>query len=89
MTTPSTTNAKRATPSPATASGSRDDLLAAAARLRTEIGKRIVGQEQVVEEVLMAMLAGGHALLVGVPGLAKTLMISSIAEAMRLDFRRI
>jgi MoxR-like ATPase len=68
---------------------SRDDLLQAAARLRAEVAKRIVGQEQVVEEVLMAMLAGGHALLVGVPGLAKTLMIRSIAEAMRLEFRRI
>ena len=67
----------------------RDALLASAARLRTEVAKRIVGQEKVVEEVLMAMLAGGHALLVGVPGLAKTLMIRSIAEAMRLDFRRI
>jgi MoxR-like ATPase len=64
-------------------------LIESAARLRAEVGKRIVGQEQVVEEVLIAMLAGGHALLVGVPGLAKTLMIHSIAEAMRLDFRRI
>ncbi len=70
-------------------SRSRDGLLEAAARLRSEVAKRIVGQERVVEEVLMAMLAGGHALLVGVPGLAKTLMIHSIAEAMRLDFRRI
>ena len=68
---------------------SRDALLASAARLRQEVAKRIVGQERVVEEVLMAMLAGGHALLVGVPGLAKTLMIRSIAEAMRLEFRRI
>ncbi|HWZ58856.1 MAG TPA: MoxR family ATPase [Gemmatimonadaceae bacterium] len=67
----------------------RDAMLAAAARLRTEVAKRIVGQERVVEEVLMAMLAGGHALLVGVPGLAKTLMIRSIADAMRLEFRRI
>jgi MoxR-like ATPase len=67
----------------------RELLLGAAARLRTEVAKRIVGQERVMEEVLMAMLAGGHALLVGVPGLAKTLMIRSIAEAMRLDFRRI
>ncbi len=68
---------------------SREQLLAAASRLRAEVGKRIVGQQQVVEEVLMAMLAGGHALLVGVPGLAKTLMIRSIAEAMHLEFRRI
>ena len=67
----------------------RERLLEAVLRLRTEVGKRIVGQERVVEEVLMAMLAGGHALLVGVPGLAKTLLIRSIAEAMQLEFRRI
>src|SRR5688572_9921228 len=67
----------------------REDLLEAASRLRTEVGKRIVGQELVVEEILMALLAGGHALLVGVPGLAKTLMIKSVAEAMHLEFRRI
>jgi MoxR-like ATPase len=53
------------------------------------VARRIVGQEAVLDEVLMAILAGGHALLVGVPGLAKTLVIRSIAEAMRLDFRRI
>ncbi len=64
-------------------------LLETAVRLREEVGKRIVGQKHVVEEVLIAMLAGGHALLVGVPGLAKTLMIRSIAEAMTLEFRRI
>ncbi len=67
----------------------RDELLAAATKLRQEVAKRIVGQEQVVEEVLLAIVAGGHALLVGVPGLAKTLMIRSISEAMHLDFRRI
>jgi MoxR-like ATPase len=48
-----------------------------------------VGQEAVLDEILMALVAGGHALLVGVPGLAKTLMIRSVAEAMALDFRRI
>jgi MoxR-like ATPase len=48
-----------------------------------------VGQERVIEDILMALMAGGHALLVGVPGLAKTLIIRSIADAMRLDFRRI
>lgn len=42
-----------------------------------------------LDEILMALLAGGHALLVGVPGLAKTLMIRSVSEAMRLEFRRI
>src|SRR4051812_11777165 len=69
--------------------GSREDLLAAATRLRTEVGKRIVGQETVMEEILIALLAGGHALLVGVPGLAKTLMIRSVSEAMDLEFKRI
>lgn len=64
-------------------------LVAAAQRLRAEVGKRIVGQDQVLEEIMMALVAGGHALLVGVPGLAKTLMIKSLSEAMRLDFRRI
>ncbi|HEY9427910.1 MAG TPA: MoxR family ATPase [Gemmatimonadaceae bacterium] len=67
----------------------RERLVEAAARLRAEVARRIVGQEAVLDEVLMAILAGGHALLVGVPGLAKTLVIRSIAEAMRLDFRRI
>src|SRR5512146_3085955 len=91
MTTQSTkSNVSHAQPPLASGkSWSRDALLKAAARLRAEVGKRIVGQERGVEEVLMAMLAGGHALLVGVPGLAKTLMIRSIAEAMRLEFRRI
>ncbi|MEO7520236.1 MAG: MoxR family ATPase [Gemmatimonas sp.] len=65
------------------------ELVAAASRLRAEVGKRIVGQDAVLEEMMMALVAGGHALLVGVPGLAKTLMIKSLAEAMQLDFRRI
>jgi MoxR-like ATPase len=64
-------------------------LLAAVHRLRAEIAKRIVGQDAVVDEILMALVAGGHALLVGVPGLAKTLMIKSLSDAMQLDFRRI
>ena len=68
---------------------SREELLNAASRLREEVARRIVGQENVIEEILMALLAGGHALLVGVPGLAKTLMIKSVSEAMDLDFRRI
>jgi len=64
-------------------------LRAAAVRLRDEVSRRIVGQRDVLDEILMAVLAGGHALLVGVPGLAKTLMVRSVAESMRLDFRRI
>src|ERR1051325_8409234 len=67
----------------------RDALIASAARLRAEVQRRIVGQEQVLDEILMALIAGGHALLVGVPGLAKTLMVRSLAEAIHLDFRRI
>ncbi|MBI4420879.1 MAG: AAA family ATPase, partial [Gemmatimonadetes bacterium] len=67
----------------------RGTLLAAAQRLRATIASRILGQDRVLDEILMALLAGGHALLVGVPGLAKTLLIRSLAEAMRLEFRRI
>ncbi|HXY31661.1 MAG TPA: MoxR family ATPase [Gemmatimonadaceae bacterium] len=78
-----------ASPQPDRARVGREALAAAAVRLRTEVARRIIGQEHVIEEILMALLAGGHALLVGVPGLAKTLLIRSIAEAMRLDFRRI
>jgi MoxR-like ATPase len=64
-------------------------LMAATEALRAEVGKRIVGQRGVVDEVLMTLLAGGHALLVGVPGLAKTLLVRSIAEATHLAFRRV
>lgn len=76
-------------PVSAKALSSREALLGAASRLREEVAKRIIGQETVIEEILVALLAGGHALLVGVPGLAKTLMIRSVSEAMDLDFRRI
>ena len=54
-----------------------------------EIRKVIVGQDQVIEEVLIALFARGHCLLVGVPGLAKTLLISTLAEILDLDFNRI
>ena len=58
-------------------------------KLRTQIGRVIVGQEQVVEELTIALAARGHAVLVGVPGLAKTLLVSTFARALDLDFRRI
>ncbi len=58
-------------------------------RVTTELGKVIVGQKQVLEELLIAMFAGGHCLLVGVPGLAKTLMIRSLADSLELSFNRI
>jgi len=76
-------------PASAASAAERDALRAAAVRLRDEVSRRIVGQRDVLDEILMAVLAGGHALLVGVPGLAKTLMVRSVAESMRLDFRRI
>lgn len=57
--------------------------------LRKEIGKIIIGQDKVIEEVLIAIFSGGHALLVGVPGLAKTLMVNTISEALGLQFNRI
>lgn len=77
------------TPTHGTSPAEAERLIAATQTLRAEVGKRIVGQTQVVEEILMALVAGGHALLVGVPGLAKTLMIKSLADAMTLDFRRV
>jgi MoxR-like ATPase len=57
--------------------------------LESEIGKRVVGQHEVVEGLLTALLADGHVLLVGVPGLAKTLLVSTLAEALHLEFSRI
>ncbi|GAA4310528.1 MoxR family ATPase [Nibribacter koreensis] len=57
--------------------------------LRQEIGKIIVGQQEVLDEVLITLLAGGHGLLEGVPGLAKTLLVRTLASAVDLPFRRI
>jgi len=59
------------------------------ARLRGEIGKVIVGQDTVIEELLTALFVGGHCLLVGVPGLAKTLLVSTVARSLSLKFSRI
>ena len=58
-------------------------------QLRKEVGRSIVGQQAVVEEVLIAILARGHALLMGVPGLAKTLLVSSLSRALDLSFSRV
>ncbi|MDX9789377.1 MAG: MoxR family ATPase [Candidatus Kapabacteria bacterium] len=57
--------------------------------LKAEISKIIVGQEKVIDQILLSVFSGGHALLVGVPGLAKTLMVNTIAQALGLDFKRI
>ena len=80
---------------PAGAEMTPDDLAAverltkAYQRLREEMARAIVGQEQVLEELLMCIFARGHAILEGVPGLAKTLMVSSLARCLELDFARI
>src|SRR4051794_22719685 len=81
---------------PATMSDhARNELAAAAAladdykRLKGEIGKVIVGQDEVVEQLLMSLFARGHVLLVGVPGLAKTLLVSTVSKILSLSFRRI
>ncbi len=68
---------------------SADRLRDACQRVTSELGKVIVGQQKVVQELLIVQFSGGHCLLVGVPGLAKTLMIRTLAETLSLDFRRI
>ncbi len=57
--------------------------------LKSEIGKVIIGQEEVIHHIILAILSGSHALLIGVPGLAKTLMVHTIAQSLGLDFKRI
>jgi MoxR-like ATPase len=66
-----------------------DDAQAVAARLRAELGRAIIGQQTVVQEILTVFFAGGHCLLRGVPGLAKTLLIKTLARAVDLKFNRI
>jgi MoxR-like ATPase len=66
-----------------------ENLKLAQVRLRAEIGKVIVGQSEVIDLLLQAMFSRGHCLLLGVPGLAKTLMISTLAKVMQLSFSRI
>ena len=66
-----------------------DALAQAYQDLRREIGKVIVGQQEVVKTVLISLFSNGHSLLVGVPGLAKTLLVSTISEVLDLDFKRV
>src|SRR5277367_607589 len=78
-----------------TIAGSQADLEAArylgqaAAQLQAELAKVIVGQDRVIEEVLIAIFSRGHCLMQGVPGLAKTKLVSALAAAMELSFHRI
>ena len=66
-----------------------DGRLAKLATLREAIGRAVVGQHEVVEQLLIGLLAGGHCLIEGVPGLGKTLLVRSLGQALALDFRRI
>ena len=68
---------------------SRETIVEVAGRLERELAKAIVGQQRVIREILIAFLAGGHVLLRGVPGLAKRLLIKTLAEAVHLRFNRI
>lgn len=68
---------------------SLENLKTANASVRSELGKIIVGQEKVLDQLMIAIFAQGHCLLEGVPGLAKTLMVSTLAKTLHLDFNRI
>lgn len=68
---------------------SADDFAKKIKLLKQEIGKKVIGQHYVIDEVLISIFSGGHALLVGVPGLAKTLLVNTISEALGLKFSRI
>src|SRR5712671_571548 len=59
------------------------------AQIEAELSKVIVGQQDVIEQILIALFAGGHCLITGAPGLAKTLLVKSIAQIFHLEFRRI
>jgi MoxR-like ATPase len=64
-------------------------LVAARSQIYTELSKAIVGQREVIDQILISLFAGGHCLITGAPGLAKTLLVKSIAEIFHLQFRRI
>jgi MoxR-like ATPase len=66
-----------------------DRLTAGRARIEVELGKTIVGQKEAIEQILIALFAGGHCLITGAPGLAKTLLVKSIAQIFHLKFQRI
>jgi len=65
------------------------ELIAGRAQIETELAKVIVGQKEVIEQILVALFSGGHCLITGAPGLAKTLLVKSIAQIFHLRFQRI
>ena len=87
--TPTPSGPEPSSTPPADAEGAVRRVREVHERLRSEISKVVVGQDDVVEQLLMAMFCRGHALVVGVPGLAKTLLISTIARSVSLSFSRI
>ena len=86
--TPSVTPETNSAPQPTDAE-TFDQLQSARPRILAELGKAIVGQHEVIEQILVALFAGGHCLITGAPGLAKTLLVKSIAQIFHLEFRRI
>src|SRR6266481_3401260 len=66
-----------------------EQIISGRARIQAELGKVIIGQKEVIEELLIALFAGGHCLITGAPGLAKTLLIKSLAQIFHLKFQRI
>ena len=86
---PSSTHAAAPVPEPIDDKTSAALLVNAYRKISDEMAKFIVGQDEVIEQLVIAVLAGGHCLLEGVPGLAKTAMIRTLSETMKLNFRRI
>ena len=74
---------------PPTDAETLDQIITGYSRIKSELGKTIIGQEDVIDEILISLFAGGHVLITGAPGLAKTLLVKSIAEIFDLQFSRI
>ena len=74
---------------PPTEAQTVEQLIQGYDRIKTELGKTIIGQEDVIDEILISLFAGGHCLITGAPGLAKTLLVKSIAERFDLKFSRV
>jgi MoxR-like ATPase len=87
--TPAPVTAAPAAPTPRQDSDTVQRLVAGRKQIEGELAKVIVGQKEVIEQILIALLAGGHCLITGAPGLAKTLLVKSIAQIFHLKFQRI
>src|ERR1043165_2221320 len=66
-----------------------EQLISSRDKIRAELSKTIVGQREIIDEILIALFSGGHCLITGAPGLAKTLLVKSISQIFDLQFRRI